>query len=230
LLGVAWAIIQPLGLTAVFIVVFSLIVRIDTRGVPYPVFAYSALVPWTFFSTSLTVGITSLVNNMNLVTKIYFPREVLPLASIGAAFADFCAAALVFLVMMVFYQAWPGMTALWIFPLLLIQVILTIGVALLGSAALVFFRDMRFVVPMVIQVWMYATPIIYPVDMVPERLQGIYFLNPMAGIIDGFRRALVMGETPRMPAVLLAAIVSVLLLIVGYATFKRLEPLFADLI
>jgi len=230
LLGLAWAILQPLALTVVFTLVFSRLVRIDTGGVPYPIFVYAALVPWTFFTTALGFGIPSLVNNMNLVTKIYFPREVLPLASTGAAFVDFLAAATVFIGMLVVYGVWPGVHVLWVIPLLAIQVVLTIGVTLLGSAVIVFFRDMRFVVPLLTQVWMYATPIIYPTELVPKHLQPYYFMNPMAGIIDGYRRALVMGQAPRMPALLLSALVSSLLLVLGYAFFKRVEPLFADLI
>jgi lipopolysaccharide transport system permease protein len=230
LLGVAWAILQPLALTVVFTIVFSRLVRIDTGGVPYPVFAYAALVPWSFFTTSLSFGIPSLVNNLNLVTKIYFPREVLPLGSVGAAFVDFLAALVVFAGMLVFYGLWPGVRALWVIPLLTIQILLSIGITLLGSAIIVFFRDMRFVVPLLTQIWMYATPIIYPVELVPEHLWPYYFLNPMAGIVDGYRRSLVMGQEPRMSALLLATLISFLLLLLGYTLFKRVEPFFADLI
>ena len=230
LLGIGWAILQPLALTAVFTLVFSQLIRVDTGGIPYPIFAYAALVPWTFFASSLSFGIPSLVNNMNLVTKIYFPREVLPLASIGAAFLDFAIAWLIFGGMLAFYRIWPGIHVLWVIPLLAVQVILTIAVTLIGATVIVFFRDMRFVVPLLTQVWMYATPIIYPVDLVPERWQAYYFLNPMAGIIDGYRRVLVMGQDPRPLALLLGAIVSLLLLLVSYAAFKRAEPVFADLI
>jgi lipopolysaccharide transport system permease protein len=196
MLGVAWAIVQPLTLTIVFTLVFSQLVRVDTGGVPYPIFAYAALVPWTFFATSLSFGIPSLVNNLNLVTKIYFPREVLPLASVCAALLDYAIASLIFGGMLVVYRIWPGAHLLWVVPLLLVQAILTIGITLLGSAVIVFFRDVRFVVPLLTQLWMYATPIIYPVDLVPERLRPYYFVNPMAGIIDGYRRVLVMGQPP----------------------------------
>jgi len=230
LLGVGWAILQPLALTVVYTLVFSQLVRVDTGGIPYPIFAYAALVPWTFFASSLSFGVPSLVNNMNLVTKIYFPREVLPLASIGAAFLDFLIAWLIFGGMLAFYRIWPGVQALWVIPLLAIQVILSIAITLLGSTVIVFFRDVRFVVPLLIQVWMYATPIIYPVDLVPERWQAYYFLNPMAGIIDGYRRVLVMGQDPHLSSLLLGTIVSLALLIVSYAVFKRAEPAFADLI
>jgi lipopolysaccharide transport system permease protein len=230
LLGVAWAILQPLALTVVFTLVFSILVRVDTGDTPYPIFAYSGLVPWTFLATSLSFGVSSLINNMNLVTKIYFPREILPLASIGAALVDFIIASLIFVGMMIFYRVWPSIEILWVLPLLTIQIILTIGVTLIGSAILVFFRDVRFLIPLLVQIWMYATPVIYPVDLVPDKLQPYYFLNPMAGIIDGYRRALILGEPPEMSALLLSMAVSLMLFALGYALFKRLEPLYADLI
>lgn len=230
ILGFAWAILQPLALTAVFTVVFSRFVRIDTGGIPYPVFAYAALLPWTLFATSLTFGIPSLVNNMNLVTKIYFPREVLPLANVGAAFIDFLAASVVFAGLLLIYGVSPGVQALWIIPLLAVQVVLTVGVTLLGSAVIVFFRDVRFVVPLLIQVWMYACPIIYPVDMVPESLRPYYFLNPMAGLIDGYRRVLVNGQPPDWAVVGVGTAVAAVVFVLGYALFKWAEPLFADLI
>jgi lipopolysaccharide transport system permease protein len=229
-LGAAWAVIQPLALTLVFTLVFSRLIQVDTGGVPYPVFAYSALVPWTFFATSLAFAIPSLVNNLNLVGKIYFPREILPLASIGAALLDFAIAGLVFVGMMLIYQIPLTLNVLWVIPLLIIQMMLTVGVTLIGAALIVFFRDVRFIIPLLTQIWMYASPVIYPATLVPAQWQTIYFLNPMAGIISGYRSALVLGETPNLPALLLATIVSVVLLFIGYITFKRTEPLFADLI
>ena len=229
-LGMAWAIVQPLVLTLVFTVIFSRLIQVDTGNIPYPVFAYTALVPWTFFATAIAFGIPSLVNNMNLVTKIYFPREILPLASISAAFVDFGMAALVLVGLMIFYGFWPTVESLWIFPLLLLQLSLTVGVTLIGAAIIVFQRDMRFVIPLLTQVWMYATPIIYPVDLVPVKWQKFYFLNPMAGIVDGYRRALLEGLPPRMEAIAIGTVVTAVLLITGYYGFKRAEPVFADLI
>jgi lipopolysaccharide transport system permease protein len=229
-LGAAWAVIQPLALTVVFTLVFSRLMQVDTGGVPYPVFAYAALVPWTFFATSLAFAIPSLVNNLNLVGKIYFPREILPLANIGAALLDFGIAGVVFAGMLLLYQIPLTLQVLWVLPLLAIQLILTAGVTLLGAAVIVFFRDVRFIIPLLTQVWMYASPVIYPVTLIPARWQTLYFLNPMAGIIAGYRSALVLGETPNLPALGLATLVSVGLLVIGYVTFKRSEPLFADLI
>ncbi len=229
-LGAAWAVIQPLALTLVFTLVFSRLIQVDTGGVPYPVFAYSALVPWTFFATSLAFAIPSLVNNLNLVGKIYFPREILPLANIGAALVDFAMAGLVFAGMMLIYQIPLTLNVLWVIPLLIVQMMLTVGVTLIGAALIVFFRDVRFIIPLLTQIWMYASPVIYPATLVPAQWQTLYFLNPMAGIISGYRSALVLGETPNLPALFLATIISVVLLLIGYVTFKRSEPLFADLI
>jgi lipopolysaccharide transport system permease protein len=230
LLGIAWAVLQPLVLMIIFTIVFSRLVQVDTGGIPYPIFSYTALVPWTFFATSLSFGIASVVNNMNLVTKIYFPREILPLASIGAAFVDFLVSAVILAGMILIYGMRPGWVALWILPLLVLQIALTIAVVLLGAALLVFFRDVRFVVPLLTQVWMYATPVIYPIELVPVQWRTLYFLNPMAGIIDGYRRVLIMGQPPQLHALALGAAVTVTLLTAGYLFFKHSEPVFADLI
>jgi lipopolysaccharide transport system permease protein len=230
LLGMLWAILQPIVMMVVFTVVFSRLIGVDTGDVPYPIFTYSALVPWTFFATSLTVGIPSLINNMNLVTKIYFPREILPIAAIVAAFLDFLLASIVLVGLMVFYNEIPGIGVLWVIPLLVLQILLTIGVVLLGAMIIVFVRDMRFVVPMLVTVWMYACPIVYPVDLVPEQWAKFYFLNPMAGIIDGYRRAVLEGAPPRIEAIALGTITTMILLIFAYFSFKRSEHYFADVI
>jgi len=230
LLGIGWAVLQPLALTVIFTIVFSRLVQIDTGDIPYPIFSYTALVPWTFFATSLSFGIASLVNNMSLVSKIYFPREILPLASVGAAFVDFLVSAVILAGMMLIYRVPPGWVSLWVVPLLVVQIALTTAVVLLGSALLVFFRDVRFVVPLLIQVWFYATPIIYPVSLVPEQYRTLYFLNPMAGIIDGYRRVLLSGEAPQFDALALGGVVTMILLVAGIGFFKRSEPAFADLI
>lgn len=230
LLGIIWAILQPLALALVFTWVFSQVIHVDTGDVPYIIFSYTTLVPWTFFTTSISFGVPSLVNNMGLVGKIYFPREVLPLASIGAALLDYLVGSLILAGMLLVYHIWPGIYMLWVVPLLVLQIILTMGIALFGASIIVFFRDVRFVMPLVTQVWMYATPVVYPTDMVPERLRPYYFLNPMAGIIDGYRRVLIMGEPPNLAAMVPGMVISLLIFVAGYILFKRVEPLFADLI
>lgn len=230
LLGIAWAVVQPLLLTLVFTLVFSRLMQVNTGDIPYPVFSYVAMAPWTFFASALSFGIASLVNNMSLVTKIYFPREVLPLASIGSALIDFLISLAILVGLLLFYRISPSWMSVWVIPLILLQILLTTAIVLLGSALLVFFRDVRFVVPLLTQIWMYATPIIYPASLVPERWRSLYFLNPMAGIIDSYRRVLLTGQPPQGPALLSATLITSVLLILGYWFFKRSEPVFADLI
>jgi lipopolysaccharide transport system permease protein len=230
LLGIAWAVIQPLSLTLIFTLVFAHLVHIETGGIPYPIFAFAALVPWTFFAAAIGFGIPSLVNNMNLVGKIYFPREILPFASVGAAAVDFAIAFLIFLGMMVVYGLPLQRPVWWLVPLLLLQLLLTLGITLGGSAIIVFFRDMRFVVPLLTQIWMYATPVIYPIELVPPGLRPYYALNPMAGIVDGYRRVLLQGQPPVTADILISAVLTFVIFLFGYLLFKRAEPLFADVI
>ncbi len=228
--GIGWAVLQPLSLMLIFTLVFSFIVSVPTGDIPYPLFSYTAVLPWTFFATSIAMGVPSLVSNMNLVTKVRMPREILPMATVLASLVDFAIASLVFVGMIIFYRVSLHWTALWVFPLLGIQIILTVGVVLLGSSLNVLYRDIRFIVPLATQLWMYASPVIYPVDLVPEQLLPIYYLNPMAGIIEGYRLAILEGLPPNLPAVGLSLVVSTVILVLGYRTFKRLEPVFADLI
>jgi lipopolysaccharide transport system permease protein len=230
LMGAAWAILQPLSATLILTVIFSRFVRVPTDGIPYPIFYYSALLPWTFFASSITFGVSSLVSNMSLVTKIYFPREILPLSAVLASMVDFLIASLIFVGMMVFYQV-PLNASLICMPLLLlIQIVFTVGVVLLASAMNVFYRDVRFVVPLGLQLWMYLTPIIYPLSMVPSQFRAVYMLNPMASIIDSYRRIILLGEWPSFPYLVLGGGVSVVLVVVAYWYFKRSEAVFADII
>jgi lipopolysaccharide transport system permease protein len=230
ILGAAWAILQPLSLMFIYTLVFSFFVHVPTDGIPYPIFAYVAILPWTLLSTSLSFGIPSLVTNMNLLTKIYFPREILPLTPIGAGLLDFLIGFAVFLVFMIFYHLPLFLTIVWLPILLFIQIILTVGVSLFASALNVFYRDIRFLVPLVIQLWFYATPIIYPYSSVPEWLRPIYNLNPMVGIIDSYRRVILLGKPPSLPLLAVSTSISILLFLLAYAYFKRVEWKFADLI
>ncbi len=230
ILGGAWAILQPLSLMVIFSVVFSYFVKIPTEGIPYPIFSYSALLPWTFFANSIAFAVPSLINNMNLVTKIYFPREIFPIAAIGASFVDFLVASIVFVGMLVFYGVPLHWTLFWVPLLLMVQIMLTLGVTLLASAVNVFYRDIRFVVPLAIQLWMYATPIIYPVTLVPERLRPFYMLNPMASIVDSYRRVILQGQAPAWGYLGIGTLVALITLITGYLYFKRSEGVFADII
>ena len=229
-LGAAWAVLQPLSSTLVFTLIFSQFLRVPTDGIPYPIFVYSALLPWTFFATAVSFGVTSLIGNMNLVTKVYFPREILPLAAILASLVDFLIASLIFVGMMIFYRVPLSPSFVTVPLILLIQLTLVTGIVLLTSALAVFYRDIRFVVPLGLQIWMYLTPVIYPLSLVPERFRSLYMLNPMAGVIDSYRRVILQGEWPHMTYLLPAAGVSVLLLMGAYSYFKRAEGVFADII
>lgn len=229
-IGGLWALLQPLALTIIFTLVFSRLARVPSDGIPYPVFSYSALLFWTFFATSLSFAVPSLVNNMNLVTKIYFPREILPISSVGAAFFDLCIASFIFVGLIVFYRVPLSASILWLPLLLLVQVLLTLGVVLILSAVNVFFRDVRFLLPLLTQVWMYASPVIYSTTLIPERLRMLYMLNPMAGLLDSYRRVILQGQPPVPAYLAVSAAVALLLFAGGYAFFKRSEPSFADMI
>ncbi len=230
-LGILWAILQPLSLMVVLTVFYSWFVRMPSDNLPYPLFSYAALLPWTFFSTSLTFAIPSLIQNSHIITKIYFPREIIPLASVLTAFLDFLVASVIFVGMLIAYRVAPTWNLLYVIPLLAIQMAFTVGVCLLLSAFTVLYRDVRHTLPLVIQIWMFVTPILYSASVVPERLRGWYFsLNPMAAIIDGYRRAIVQGTQPQMRYLGLAAVVSIVLVWAGYKYFKHLEREFADIV
>lgn len=230
LMGAAWAVLQPLALMVIFTIVFSRFLRVPTGEVPYPVFSYVGLLAWTFFANSLTFAIPSLVNNMNLVSKIYFPREILPISSIMVAFIDTSIAAVLFVPMLIVYQVPVGWSALLLPVILMVQIVFTLGVSLWAAAINVFYRDVRFVVPLALQIWMYLSPVIYPTSQVPEWVRPIYFLNPMAVLIDSYRRILLFNQMPDWPFLGLAALISVTAFILAYRHFKGAERQFADVI
>ncbi|MCB0142349.1 MAG: ABC transporter permease [Caldilineaceae bacterium] len=229
-LGGLWAILQPAATVAIFTVIFTLFIPIDTANVPYVLFAYSAMAPWTFFSTAITDMVDALTVNMNLVSKIYFPREVLPIAAMLARLLDFAIAASVLLIIMLFY-GWPILAASWVYlPLIVtVQLALILGVGLIGAACNVFYRDVKHLFALGLQIWLYATPIVYPITVVPEHLRWLYFLNPMAGIIEAYRAVLLQQQAPASTLVI-AAIIAAFMLAAGYLFFKRVEAQFADLV
>lgn len=229
-LGAAWAVLQPLVLMLVFTMVFSVLTRVPTGDVPYPLFCYTALLPWTFLAGAVSFAAPSLINNVSLVSKVYFPREILPIATVGAALVDFLVATGLFVIMLFYYGTPVTPALLWVPVLLLIQIALTLGAVLFIAALSVRFRDVRFVVPLGLQIWMFASPIIYPGTLVPERLRPFYDLNPMAGIITGYRSAVIHGAVPEPGPLLAASFISLSLLVLGYLYFKRAETVFADII
>jgi ABC-type polysaccharide/polyol phosphate export permease len=228
-LGVAWAVLTPLALMVVFTVFFQRVAKVDTGGAPYALFAYLGLLPWTFFSTSVAQGGQSLVLNNQLLNKVYCPREVFPMASTVVAAIDTTIAVLVLGLLFVVTGFAPKATSLWVPVLLFVQVAFTFGVTLIISAVLVFFRDLRHALPVILQLGLFATPVAYGMNVVPESLQVAYSaLNPLAPVIDGYRRTILLGLPPDWRLLAPGAVVAVALLVAGYALFKRMEPGFAD--
>jgi ABC-type polysaccharide/polyol phosphate export permease len=228
-LGIAWSILTPLALMVVFTVFFQRVAKVDTGGAPYELFAYLGLLPWTFFSTSVSQGGQSLVLNNQLVNKVYCPREVFPLASMAVAAIDTILATLVLGLLFVITGFAPQPTTVWVPVLLAVQVAFTFGVTLVMSAVLVFLRDLRHVLPIILQLGLFATPVAYGMDVVAPQLRVLYStLNPLAPVIDGYRRTVLLGLPPDWGLLGPGAATSVLLLGVGYIVFKRLEPGFAD--
>ena len=229
-LGIAWAVLQPLALMLVFTLIFSVLLKVPSEGVPYPVFSYSALTFWTFFSGSLTRAIPSLEVNEGLIKKIYFPREFFPISSVLSAIFDLVIAFVIFLVIMLYYHMPFTLNMFYVVPLVVIQTIFTIGVCLFASALNVYYRDVKYALPLVVQIWLYATPIIYPMSSIPERFWRFYLLNPMTGIIEGYRDVLAKGVHPPLYYVGVAAAGAVILFVLGYFYFKRIEMSFADVV
>lgn len=230
MLGWFWAVIQPAASAAIFAVIFTMFVPVNTGDTPYILFSYVAMVPWAFLATSLPDMAMSIVGNMSLVTKIYFPREVLPVSAMLARLMDFGIAASLIVVLLLAYRMPVLPEALLCLPVILaIQLVLVLGLGLALAAGNVFFRDVQSLLSLGLQLWFYASPIIYPVALVPERFRTLYFLNPMAGIIEAYRDVLIYARLPG-PYLAVSAIEAVLMLAVGYWFFKRVEFQVADIV
>jgi lipopolysaccharide transport system permease protein len=230
LLGAAWAILQPLMTMIVFTVFFGRLARIPSDGVPYPIFAMAALVPWTYFSTAVAGGSASLGAYQHIISKVYFPRLLIPMAAVIAPLVDMLIAFLMLLVLMVVYGAAPGAAIVWLPALLLLAIATALATSIWLAALTVRYRDVRFVVPFALQLWMFATPVAYPASLVPERWRVLlYGLNPMAGVIEGFRWALVGGPPPGAMTFASAFGVTALLA-AGIMYFRSFEGTFVDVI
>jgi lipopolysaccharide transport system permease protein len=229
-LGVAWAILNPLITMVVFTLVFSKFLGVQSSGdLPYAIFSYSALLPWNLFAGALSRSSVSLVARANLLTKVYFPRLVIPFSAVLAGVVDFAIAFVMLLVLMVFYDVSYSWTMLWV-PLLMVLCLLTaLSVSLWLAALNVLYRDVQYIVPFIIQRGMYLSPVIYPITKVPERYQWIFALNPMSGVIQGFRWAVV-GDAAPGKLLIASVAVTVILLISGMFYFKRMERTFADVV
>ncbi|HTK89301.1 MAG TPA: ABC transporter permease [Verrucomicrobiae bacterium] len=229
-LGAAWAVLQPLSLMIVFTLVFDRVARIPTGGTPYPIFSYSALIFWSFFSTAMNQGTLAMTANSNLVRKIYFPRETLLLAVLLSASLDLVIACSMLAVLMVVFKVSVTWTVLWVPVLLVVQVLFTFALVCLTSAVHVYFRDIGHALTLGLQLWMFATPVAYPMSVVPEAVRPLYVLNPMAPLIDGYRRAIVYGESPDLARIGIVLVVVLVLMSFTYLGFKRAERTFADVI
>jgi lipopolysaccharide transport system permease protein len=236
LLGVAWAILQPAMTMVVFTIFFGRLAKIGSDGLPYPLFSYAGLLPWTFFVQGLTQSSNSLVGSANLIKKVYFPRLVIPLAAILSGVVDFFFAFLLLLVLVGYYRVWPAVTVIWLPAFVCLALATSLGAGLWLAALNVEYRDVRFVVPFFAQIWLFVTPVIYPTSRVLTKLAEaglpgwLYGLNPMAGVVEGFRWAL-FGHAP-FPAGVVAAssVVAALLVVSGAFYFRRMERAFADLV
>jgi homopolymeric O-antigen transport system permease protein len=229
LFGVGWAIAQPLATMIVFTLVFSRLANIESDA-PYPVFAYAGLVPWFFFLNSVNSGTMSLIQYRNIVTKTYFPREIIPLAQICSRLLDLAAAATLVAVLIAYYRVNLTGWVLLVVPLFALLVAFTIAVTLFTSAVNVFYRDVNPVVQIGLQLWLFVTPIAYPLAKVPPAWRGWIALNPLSGVIEGFRSAVVYGREPDWPLLALSATTTAIMLVASFVLFKRLDKYFADVI
>ncbi|HEX2254984.1 MAG TPA: ABC transporter permease [Thermoanaerobaculia bacterium] len=229
-LGASWALLQPLLTMLVFSLFFGRLAGVPSDDIPYPIFSYAALVPWTLFANSLTQSSNSLVTSANLVRKIYFPRMIIPASTVLASLVDFAIAFGLLLVMMLFYGFTPTVASLWLPLLLLLALVTALGVGLWLSALNVQFRDVRFAVPFISQLWLFATPIAYPSSLLGEPWRTVYAINPMVGVVEGFRWALLGTDTAPGPMIAVSSLAAVALLASGMLYFRRMERTFADVV
>ncbi len=229
-LGACWAIIQPLLTMVVFSIFFGRLGKIPSDGVPYPLFSFAALVPWTFFANGLNQSASSLVSSSDLIKKVYFPRLTIPIATVLSGTVDFALSLAVLLVMILFYGLMPTSQVIWLPFFLLLALVTSMGVGLWLSALNVEYRDVRYVVPFLTQFWLFATPIAYPSSLLSEPWRTIYGLNPMTGVVEGFRWALLGTNTAPRPIIAVSSLAAIAILISGAFYFRRMEKSFADIV
>jgi lipopolysaccharide transport system permease protein len=229
-LGASWAIIQPVFTMLVFSLFFGHLGKIPSDGIPYPIFSFAALVPWTFFANGLGQSSNSLVGNANLITKIYFPRLIVPLASVFSGIVDFLLAFVVLLGMVLYYGLVPTLNVFWLPLFVLLALVTSLGVGLWLSALNVEYRDVRYVVPFITQFWLFATPIAYPSSLLSQPWRTIYGLNPMVGVVEGFRWALLGTNTAPGPIIAVSSAAALVILVTGAFYFRRMEKTFADIV
>ena len=228
-LGVTWAVLQPLLLMAIFTIFYSRLARVETGGVPYPLFAYAGVVLWTFFANAITASGNSLINNVNLITKVYFPRMLVPAAAVAACLLHLAIASVVLIGMMIYYRVTPTPRLLLVLPLILITVLFATAVGLWTAALNVKYRDVRLLLPFGVQVWLLASSVIVPSSAVPQQWRWVPRINPMSAYIEGFRAAL-FGGSFDLPALVTAVVITTIVLLAGIIVFRTMERSFADVI
>ena len=229
-LGWAWAALQPLALMGIYTFIFAHVTTVKTGGIPYPIFVFSALLPWIFFATAITNSVQGLIAYPNLLTKMYFPREIIPFSYLAAGVIDFLIASVILAFLMVHYRISLTWNVLYGIPILMILAAFAAAMALLFSAVHVRFRDVGLAMPFVLQVWMFATPVVYSLEAVPRRFRFFYLLDPAADAIDNFRRAVIYGKPPNITEMAWAAAIATVSLAAAYAYFKSSEAIMADII
>jgi len=229
-LGATWAIIQPFFTMVVFSLFFGRLAGVPSDGIPYPIFSFAALVPWTFFANGLGQSSNSLVGSGTLITKVYFPRLIIPLASVFSGIVDFLLAFVVLIAMILYYGMAPTLNVLWLPMFLLLALVTSLGVGLWLSALNVKYRDVRYIVPFITQFWLFVTPIAYPSSLLHQPWRTIYGLNPMVGVVEGFRWALLGTNTAPGPIIAVSAAAAIVILITGAFYFRRMEKTFADIV
>jgi len=229
-LGWTWAALQPLALMGIYTVIFTRVTKVETGGVPYPVFVFSALLPWIFFSSTISNAVNGLVLYPNLLTKMYFPREIIPLSYVLAALTDFCIASIILMGVMTYYRVPLTLHLLYAIPIMVLLGGVAAAVALFLSAIQVRFRDMGLAMPFLLQIWMFTVPVVYSLQSVPERYRAIYLLDPIAGLIDSFRQVVVHGAAPEPRSLAFCAGLTLIGLALAYAFFKSSEATMADVI
>jgi len=227
-LGYAWVILNPLAQMLVMAFVFSHIVRFPDLGLPYALYLYCGLLPWNLFASTMTSTTNSLVDNRSLLSKVYFPREIFIVSSLTARLVDFALASSVFVLFMLFYRVEVSWQLLWFVPILAVQLIFTFGLSLITSAFNLFYRDIQYLLNLILIIWMYLTPVIYPVELMPASYRWIFSLNPMAVLINAYRQVILAGGAPNLSSLALALLISLGVVLVGYKIFKKLEGVFAD--
>jgi lipopolysaccharide transport system permease protein len=227
-IGVAWVVLQPLLTMGVFTLFFGRLAKLPSDGLAYPVFYFCALVPWNYFATALQSCTSVVVDNQRVITKVFFPRLVLPLSAVVSGLVDFAIGFVVLGIVLGFYGIRPGLAALWLPVLLLLAVLTALGVGLWMSALNALYRDVKYIVPFLVQFWMFASPVAYPTSLVPQRWRWLYGLNPMAGVIDGFRWALTGHGQPPGPLLLASSGMVVVVVLGGLFFFQRMEGAIAD--